>query len=53
MKNKIVLYQGKKYRVLFHYSSDYCEIQEENFKYNIELVHQSELMLFEDLKEEE
>ncbi|GHI00404.1 hypothetical protein [Neobacillus kokaensis] len=48
MKNKIVLYQGKKYKVLYHYSSDYCEIQEENFRFNIQLVHKSELTMFEE-----
>lgn len=40
---KQVLYQGKNFILLHQYSSDFCEIQEEHSRYNIILVHVSEL----------
>ncbi|MBI0577220.1 hypothetical protein IEC97_07585 [Neobacillus cucumis] len=43
MKNKRVMYQGKKYILYHQYSTDFCEIQEESYKFNILLVHVSEL----------
>ncbi|WP_161487128.1 hypothetical protein [Neobacillus mesonae] len=47
MNNKIVMYQGKKFKVLYQYLSDFCEIQEVEFRFNVELVHKSELTLLE------
>lgn len=41
--NTHVLYNGKKYVILYKYTSGYCEIKEIGSFYNIELVHSSEL----------
>jgi hypothetical protein len=38
-----VLYNGKKYLILYKYTSGFCEIKEVDSLYNIELVHTSEL----------
>jgi hypothetical protein len=45
LEKKVALYQGKRYILLHQYSSDYCEIKEEGSKFNILLVHISELTL--------
>ncbi len=41
--NTHVFYNGKKYIILYKYTSGYCEIKEIGSFYNIELVHSSEL----------
>lgn len=41
--NTHVFYNGKKYEILYKYTSGYCEIKEIGSLYNIELVHSSEL----------
>jgi hypothetical protein len=38
-----VLYNGKKYIILYEYDSGYCEIKELDSVHNIQLVHLSEL----------
>ncbi|MFP5114877.1 hypothetical protein ACSU64_21205 [Bacillaceae bacterium C204] len=38
-----VLYNGKKYLIIYKYTSGFCEIKEVDSLYNIELVHTSEL----------
>jgi hypothetical protein len=38
-----VLYNGKKYIILYTYDSGYCEIKEIESVYNVQLVHLSEL----------
>jgi hypothetical protein len=43
MKLEEVLYQGKLYTVVYKYSSGYWEIRENKNKYNVELVHESEV----------
>lgn len=39
-----VLYQGKKYTILYQYTSGFCEIQELTNRFNIQLVHVSEII---------
>jgi hypothetical protein len=43
MKYIQVIYCGKEYIMLYKYPSGYCEIQEKNNKFNIKLVHETEL----------
>ncbi|MCM3584877.1 hypothetical protein M3182_03845 [Mesobacillus maritimus] len=43
MDNEKVLYKGKRYTVIYKYSSGYWEIREEGNFNRIELVHQSEV----------
>ncbi|WP_157406129.1 hypothetical protein [Neobacillus drentensis] len=38
-----VLYNGKKYIILYKYTSGFCEIKEVDSLHNIQLVHLSEL----------
>ncbi|MBT2725759.1 hypothetical protein ACSU6B_12095 [Neobacillus sp. C211] len=38
-----VLYNGKKYIILYTYDSGYCEIKEIESVHNVQLVHLSEL----------
>jgi hypothetical protein len=38
-----VLYNGKKYVILYTYTSGYCEIKEVDSLHNIQLVHISEV----------
>lgn len=40
-----VLYNGKKYIILYKYTSGYCEIREVESIHNIQLVHQSEVTI--------
>lgn len=47
--NKMVLYNGKKYEVLYNYGNGYIEIREMNSHGKIELVQEQQL---EELKEE-
>lgn len=42
--NGQVFYNGKKYVVIFKYSSGFCEIKEIGGLYKIELVHESDLI---------
>jgi hypothetical protein len=42
-KMEHVLYNGKKYIILYKYTSGFCEIKEVNSLHNIQLVHLSEL----------
>ncbi|WP_204317726.1 hypothetical protein [Neobacillus sedimentimangrovi] len=45
MKDKsYVLYKGKKYVILYQYSSGFCEIKEVDSLYHVEFVHSTELM---------
>ncbi|MBU8918318.1 hypothetical protein BGM25_19950 [Bacillus sp. FJAT-29953] len=41
--NTPVIYNGKRYVILFKYTSGYCEIKEVGSLHHIELVHLSEL----------
>lgn len=41
--NSHVLYNGKRYVILFKYDSGFCEIKEVGSLYTIELVHENEL----------
>jgi len=40
-----VLYHGKRYLVIYKYTSGYWEIQEKDSRFTIQLVHQSEVQL--------
>jgi hypothetical protein len=40
-----VLYNGKKYTILYKYASGYYEIREVDSIHNIQLVHQSEVTI--------
>ncbi|MGG3563889.1 hypothetical protein ABES03_20080 [Neobacillus rhizosphaerae] len=42
--NSHVFYNGKRYVILYKYTSGYCEIKEVGSLYSIELVHITELM---------
>jgi len=44
-KMEQVLYNGKKYIILYKYTSGYCEIREVESIHNIQLVHQSEVTI--------
>ncbi|MEO2076325.1 MAG: hypothetical protein ABGX20_13220 [Bacillus sp. (in: firmicutes)] len=41
--NSQVLFNGKKYVILYKYTSGYCEIKEVGSIHNIKLVHLTEL----------
>jgi hypothetical protein len=41
--NSHVFYNGKRYVILYKYTSGYCEIKEVGSIYNIELVHLTEI----------
>ncbi|WP_180960347.1 hypothetical protein [Neobacillus cucumis] len=43
METEIVLYKGKVYFVIYKYSSGYWEIREKNSRFNVQLVHESEV----------
>jgi hypothetical protein len=42
-KNTLVIYNGKKYTIIYMYSSGYCEIRAEDKRHKVELVHLSEI----------
>ncbi|MDQ0973612.1 hypothetical protein QFZ31_003490 [Neobacillus niacini] len=43
MNSEEVFYGGKIYMVIYKYSSGYWEIREKENKFNIQLVHESEV----------
>ena len=43
MNTENVLYDGKLFIVIYKYSSGYWEIREKDSKFNIQLVHESEV----------
>ncbi|MEH7011756.1 hypothetical protein V7087_13260 [Neobacillus niacini] len=43
MNSEVVLYEGKLYMVIYKYSSGYWEIREKENRFNIQLVHESEV----------
>ena len=43
MNREEVLYDGKRYLVIFRYTSGYLEIQEKDSRFTIQLVHRSEV----------
>jgi hypothetical protein len=43
--NTHVFYNGKRYIILYKYTSGYCEIKEIESIHNIQLVHMSELTI--------
>ncbi|WP_160719423.1 hypothetical protein [Bacillus sp. USDA818B3_A] len=43
MQKQLVEYNGRNYLLLHRYSSDYCEIQDTQYRYTILLVQYSEL----------
>ena len=43
METETVLYDGKVFIVIYKYSSGYWEIKEKNNRFNIQLVHKSEV----------
>jgi hypothetical protein len=38
-----VLFQGKEYVIIHRYTSDYCEIKAKQGRFQVELVHISEI----------
>ncbi|NRD77900.1 hypothetical protein HPT25_10950 [Bacillus sp. BRMEA1] len=44
-KNAHVFYNGKKYVIIYMYSSGYCEIRAEDKLHKVELVHLSEITM--------
>ncbi|WP_157042266.1 hypothetical protein [Neobacillus jeddahensis] len=40
---EVVRYEGKLYTVIYKYTSGYWEIKEKENRFNIQLVHQSEV----------
>ena len=47
MNTETVLYEGKLFIVIYKYSSGYWEIREKDSKFNVQLVHESEVQLVE------
>lgn len=43
MYTEEVLFEGKLYTVIYKYTSGYMEIRENASKFNVQLVHQSEV----------
>lgn len=50
LKSILVLFQGKKHKLIHQYSSGYCEIQKEEYRQDIILVHFSQLTFFSNPK---
>jgi hypothetical protein len=49
MKTEQVRYEGKLFIVIYKYSSGYWEIREKDRRFNIELVHESEVQPVEEI----
>ncbi|TWE00997.1 hypothetical protein FB550_10649 [Neobacillus bataviensis] len=48
MNKEIVRYDGKLFMVIYKYSSGYWEIREKDSKFNVQLVHESEVQAVEE-----
>jgi hypothetical protein len=47
LNTELVLYEGKLFMVIYKYTSGYWEIREKDRKFNIQLVHESEVQAVE------
>ncbi len=43
MNHNNVLYNGKRFRIIFQYTNGFCEIRDITNKFKVQLVHYSEL----------
>jgi hypothetical protein len=46
--NETVVYDGKLFIVIYKYSSGYWELREKDSKFNVQLVHESEVQTVEE-----